>query len=612
MNFNTNLSYEILRQLTFNANIGTQYYMGRNNSYRPRTIGSGTDLPNSAGAIASVYAKDVTTYNVDWLSEFTLKYNETFGSHKLDGVIGYTIQRKTYDKVGVVAKGMPNDLIHEITAHGSTPGDVSLDNTSKGAWAMLSYLGRINYFYKNRYALSVTARTDGSSRFGPKNRWGWFPSVSTGWTISNEEFWKDNTSTLKLRASWGLSGNNNIGNYVAYATLSQGGYPFGGTVQAAYWQGAFNDMAVGWEKTSQYNIGVDYSLFNNRLSLIANYYNSSSYNLLYNQPVSAISGATAVTTNLDAAKVVNRGVDLQVDTRILTGSLKWNISANLSVNRNKVADMGGLEDVYMSPERSVVCYVTKSGLPVGSFYGYQVIGIIKETDMPNILADKAVWKGNGNKLPDGYMLKGLAVPNYNNVHAGDVLWQDTNKDSVISDADRDILGNAYPDFTYGFSMDFSYKNFDFRSTFAGSQGGEVINFSKYYVFGLEGYGNQLASALDRYHSDANPGKNNIHRATRISTPNISTRLSSYFVEDASYLRCANITLGYNFPGILLKGWGLQRLRLYASVDNLFTITDYEGYNPDVDYKSGNNLMPGFDWGVYPLNRTYSVGLKVTF
>jgi TonB-linked SusC/RagA family outer membrane protein len=614
MTFNTNLSFDILKQLTINANIGTQYTISRNNTYRPRTIGSGTNMPNSAGAIASVRATDITNYNVDALGEFTLKYKESFGAHSIDAIAGYTMQKRTYDRVGVVAKGMPNDLIHEITAHGSTPGDVDLnsDDTRKAAWSMLSYLGRVNYSYQNRYALSVTARTDGSSRFGPKNKWGWFPSVSAGWTVSNEKFWTDRSSALKLRASWGLSGNNDIGNYEAYATMSQGGYPFGGSVEAAYWQAAFSDAAIGWEKTSQYNLGVDYSLFNNRLSLIANYYDSNSYNLLYNQPISAVSGSTSVTTNLDAAKVINRGIDLQADARILTGDFKWNVSANLSVNRNKVADMGGLEDIYMSPERSVVCYVTRSGLPIGSFYGYKVIGVVHETDMPDILADKQVWKENGNKLPDGYTLKGPAVVDYNNIHAGDALWQDTDHDGIISSDDRDILGDAFPDFTYGFSMDFSYGNFDLRSTFTGSQGGEVINFSKYYVFGLEGYGNQLVSTLNRYHSDAAPGKNNIHRAARHSTPNISTRLSSYFVEDASYFRCANITLGYNLPQNKLRRLlGIQALRLYASVDNLFTITGYEGYNPDVDYK-GNNLMPGFDWGVYPLSRTYSVGVKVSF
>ena len=200
---------------------------------------------------------------------------------------------------------------------------------------------------------------------------------------------------------------------------------------------------------------------------------------------------------------------------------------------------------------------------------------------------------------------------YNNIHPGDVKWRDVDGNGRITENDRDILGDAYPDFTYGISTNMSYKNFDLSATFTGSQGAQVINFQKYYLYNMEGSGNQLVSALDRWQSDENPGNGTVFRATRTSTPNISQRLSSYMVDDASYFRCSNITLGYNFPAKWMKKVGVESLRLYASVDNLFTITDYEGYNPEVDYK-GDNLLPGFDWGVYPLARTYSVGLKLAF
>lgn len=614
-NFNVNLSYELLKGLSANANLGTQYTTRRYNYYRPRSVGQDGDMPNSAGAAARVKASDVTNYDIDRLGEFTFNYKNQFGQHKLDAVAGYTLQKKTYDRVAIDAKGMSDDRIHEITAHGPDPSDITLNSdTRKAAWTMMSYLGRVHYFFDNRYSLSGTIRTDGSSRFGPKNKWGWFPSISAGWNISNESFYNDmlgKNSTLKLRASWGLSGNNNIGNYEVFSVMSQGGYPFGNGIGTAYWQGGMKDQAIGWEKTSQFNAGLDMTLLNNRISLIANYYNSLSYDLLYDMPVSAISGTTSIKTNLADAKVRNRGVDVQLDTRILTGEFRWNLGGNISANRNKVLNMGGLNDIYSVSERNVVSYVTKNGLPIGSFYGYWIDGIISEADYTNILVDKNVWKNNGNKLPDGYKPIGPAVPNYNNVHPGDTKWRDVNGDGRITEDDRDILGDAYPDFTYGFSTDFAYKGFDLRASFAGSKGGKIINFQKYYLFGMEGYSNQLVSALDRWHSDADPGRNNVHRATRASTPNISTRLSSYMVDDASYLRCANITLGYTLSKTLVSKLHIQSLRLYVSVDNAFTITGYEGYNPEIDYK-GSNLMPGFDWGDYPLARTYSVGAKITF
>ena len=609
------VSYDILKQLSISGNMGAQYTTRRYNYYRPRSVGQDGDMPFSSGAEARALATDVTNYDIDKLGEITLNFKEEFGLHRLDGVAGFSMQRKTYDRVAVEAKGFSDDRIHEITAHGPDPANTSIGgDTRKAAWSLMSYLGRINYFYDNRYAASATLRTDGSSRFGPQNKWGLFPSMSLGWTISNESFYKNtfgNKSSLKLRTSWGLSGNNNIGNYEVYSTMSQGGYPFGGGVSTAYWQGGFKDQAIGWEKTSQYNAGLDLSLFSGRVSLISNYYNSQSYDLLYDLQVSAISGSTSVKTNMENAKVQNNGFDFQADTRILTGEFKWNLSANISFNRNKVLNMGGINDIYSVSERNVVSYVTRSGLPVGSFYGYQVDGIISETDYANILIDKTVWSNNGNSFPEEYVLVGPAVPNYNNIHAGDTKWKDVNADGRITEDDRDVLGNAYPDFTYGISTDFAYKGFDLRATFAGSQGAKVINFQKYYLFGMEGYSNQLISALDRWRSEENPGRNNVHRATRMSTPNISTRLSSYMIDDASYLRCTNITLGYNFPTTWISKLQLQTLRVYVSADNLFTITKYEGYNPDVDYK-GNNLMPGFDWGDYPLSRTYSIGAKVTF
>ena len=347
--------------------------------------------------------------------------------------------------------------------------------------------------------------------------------------------------------------------------------------------------------------------------MIGNYYNSISSDILYDYPISSISGATATKTNLGTAKIRNRGFDFQVDARVLTGKVNWNVSANVSVNRNKVVSMGGLDDIISTTERSVGSHITKEGKPIGSFYGYQAVGIMSKADYANALLDRDVYIKNGNKFPEGYQLKGPAVASYalDNLSYGNAIWKDANGDGVITTDDKTIIGDAYPDFTGGFSTSLSWNGLDFSASFAYSYGGEVINFQDYYLYNMEGSGNQYSIVADRYISDAQPGRNNVPIASRISTTNTSLKLSSYYVEDASFFRCANITLGYTLPKRWTSKLHITSCRVYVSGDNLFTITPYRGYNPEMSYKS-SNMMPGFDWGCYPLSRIYSVGLNLTF
>lgn len=565
---------------------------------------------------SSNIARTTSTYDVDRLGEFTLSYKKKIGRHHIDALAGYTLQKKTYDRLGVEATGFADDRIHEVTGHGSNASDISLYSTRKAAWAMMSFLTRVNYSFDDRYTLTGSFRADGSSRFGIDSRWGYFPSVSAGWTLSNEPFLKDalkDVASIRLRASWGKSGNNDIGNYSSIAGISTGSYAFGTTAVSTSRLGGFADSELGWETTTQANIGLDLGFFNSRLNVIANYYNSISTDILYNAPISAISGFTSSTTNMTDAKIRNRGFDLQVDARLLTGKVKWNVSTNISINRNKVVSLGGLDDILSTSERSVQSHITKEGYPIGSFYGYKAVGIMSELDYKNALKDREVYLANGSKFPAGYTLQGPAVPSYalDDLSYGNTIWKDVSGDGVIDTNDKTILGNAYPDFTGGFSTSLSWKGFDLGASFTYSYGGEVINFQDYYLFNVEGSSNQYAIAADRYVSDTNPGRNNVPIATRISVTNQSLKLSSYYVEDASYFRCSNITLGYTLPKRLLRKIGVESCRVYVSGDNLFTITDYRGYNPEVSYKS-SNLMPGFDWGCYPLSRIYSVGLNLTF
>ena len=561
-------------------------------------------------------SRTTSTYDVDRLGEFTLSYKKQLGKHHLDLLAGYTMQRKTYDRVGVEAKGFADDRIHEVTAHGADPTDIALYKTRKAAWSMISYLSRLNWSYGDRYTFTGTFRADGSSRFGAKNRWGYFPSVSAGWTVTNEPFLKDRLDrkvSLRLRASWGKSGNNDIGNYSSLAAISTGAYAFGNTPVNTAYESDFTDEGLGWETTIQTNLGFDLGLWGDRVNLIGNWYNSISTDILYAQPISSISGSTSTTTNMSGAKIRNRGFDFQLDTRILQGVVDWTVSTNVSINRNLVLDMGGLEDILRKTERNVLSHITTAGYPIGSFYGFQALGIMSEEDYANCLIDKQVWDANGGKFPEGYTLRGPAQAGYalDNLSYGNIIWEDVNKDGVIDTNDKKVLGDAYPDFTGGLSTSLRWAGLDFSANLTYSVGGQVINFQDYYCYNMEGSGNQYAIVADRYINDENPGRNNVPLAERHSTTNTNLRLASFYVEDASYIRLSNVTLGYTLPKNWTEKVKLSRVRLYVSGDNLFCISPYRGYNPEISYKS-SNMEAGFDWGGYPLSRIITGGINLTF
>jgi TonB-linked SusC/RagA family outer membrane protein len=643
--YNGSASYEIIPGLVAKASLGLQTYNEKYSYYLPTSLSNGNNPPYSPQAIAAATASalQLTTQNV--LAEFTATYTKQWGKHSLNGLVGYTAQKTNLDQISVSAQGFQNDAIQEITAKGADPtnfflnlppapgsgvpntttslstSSIGFTGTGKQEETLLSYLARAEYNYDSRYFLTAAFRTDGSSRFGPLNRWGNFPSISGGWTISNEPFytdWLGAASTLKLRGSWGLTGNYNVGNYNYLQTMnSPTGAVFGsGTIQTAFYSGAIKDQKLGWESTSQYNLGLDVGLFNNRLLLIANGYLSDSYNLLFNQPISAISGTTSILTNLRDSKIRNQGVELQIDGRaVSTQDFKLNLSGNISFNRNKVLNMGGANTILSAgAERSYITHITQEGQPVGMFYGFKAIGMVRQKDMDNIAADNAVYNSATQSFPAGYVLKGPArsTASTNPLRPGDLIFQDVNGDGVVNDADKQVIGSPYPKFTYGFSVTATYKAFDANASFNGIYGSQVLDGQDYYLFNMEGSGNQYSVVADRYRSEDQPGNGQIFRASRGGTQSNSTRLSTFYLQNGSYFRCANITLGYNLPAALISKARVSGLRLYVNVNNAFTITKYKGYNPEVDYNNGANLAPGVDYGKYPLARGYNIGAKITF
>lgn len=621
--YNANANYEIIPNLTAKLNVGAQTYNEKYEYYYPTNLSSGVNPAGSPQAVAAANASAQSIFMLDELAEFTLNYRKQTRLGNFDVLAGYTAQQTNSDILSVGANGFSNDLVPEITARGANASNFYLNgNTGKSTTTLLSYLARVLYSYNNKYYLSGSFRTDASSRFGPLNRWGQFPSVSAGWNVSNESFyskWFGESVTAKLRASWGLTGNNNIGNYRYEQSISSpGGVVFGspGTIYTANWAGNITDEKLGWESTSQYNFGVDLGMLHNRVSLIFNYYVSKSYNLLFNQSITAASGSTSILTNLRNADIRNTGFDAQVDAKIIaTKKFNLNFSSNITMNKNNVKSLGGASAIYVAgAERSYTTHVTMEGEPIGMFYGLKVGGMVRQSDMANIAEDNANLLSN-NTFPKGYILKGPPRSSYSStpLSSGDLYFQDINGDGIINEADKKVIGTPYPKVTFGFYLNMNYNHIDFSASFNGSYGNQVIDGQDYYIKNMEGSGNNNAIVANRYRSEAQPGDGKIYRASRGGTQSNSTRLSDFYLQNGSFLRCTNITIGYNIPELAVaKRLGISSFRIYASADNAFTITKYLGYNPEVDYNNGVNLAPGVDYGKYPLVRAFNLGVRMQF
>ncbi|MDR2809412.1 MAG: TonB-dependent receptor [Tannerellaceae bacterium] len=522
----------------------------------------------------------------DWVIENTLSYNKTLaGKHALSGLLGYTAQAHTYAHIRGESRGFPNDKI--VTLNAGTMYNLTSDESE---YSMISYLGRINYVYDNRYLLTATLRSDGSSRFGSNRKWGTFPSVSAGWRISQEKFMQgvEQISDLKLRASFGIAGNNRIGNYSAIGRLSTGFYPTGDALQTTVNPNTMPNDNLSWEKTRQYNIGFEVGALDNRIRLEGDFYDSESIDLLLNVPVPTITGYSNQMQNI--GKIQNRGMEFTLNTRNLVGKFKWSSNFNISFNKNKVLEVGvDGRPIYASSPNANNAFITQPGYPIASFYGYVFEGVFmsqEELDKyPHLAADKV----------------------------GDGKYKDVNGDGKLDQNDKTILGDNSPLFTAGFSNNFSYRNFTLDMQFTGSYGAEAFSFFKRMCGIYHGDRNALIEQLNRWRSEEEPGDGIHFRPTR--TPSGWQRdPSSAWVQDASYLRLRNITLGYNLESKLIQRLHLKGLRLYITGTNLFTLTNYVGYDPEnsSEASSNNGLSKGGDYLGYPSARSYIIGANITF
>jgi len=582
-----------LPSLKYRANFGVDLYNDSEDTFRPSTI----PLSNTKGNPESIpEATSQTSRIYNWVFEQTLSYNKNFGGHSVSVLGGWTMQYQRDESNYAFANGFIINSIPTLNA-----GTVTRGNSNASEWSLLSALARIQYNYLGKYMITGALRADGASRFGKNNRWGYFPSVSLGWRISEEKFMNslEFIDDLKLRVSYGLTGNFNIPNYGAQGELAYYSYVLGGSSPDAIKGAAPKSMPnpdLKWEKTAQVNVGFDATLFKNRLTLGLDLYNSNTYDLLLNVPVPMTTGYTTRLENI--GKVNNKGIEFNISTNHQMGDVTWSAYFNISKNINEVKALGpGNADIISSGSVGNAYFITRVGEPIGSYYLPVVEGVYKnqaEVDASLHYVDS----------PSNY---GLA-----DTKPGDFKFKDVNGDGIldISDTDRAIVGNYMPDFTYGFGANIAWKGIDLGVIFQGVYGNEILNLSRRYFYNHEGNMNNYKGALDRWKSEDNPGSGMNVRANRVSKGQNGTT-STWHVEDGSYLRIKNISLGYTFPMSLVNKVCLQAARIYCSIQNPFTFTRYEGYNPEVSNRNSVTTN-GEDYGVYPLARTISLGVNLTF
>lgn len=577
------LEWSILPDLKFKTSLNTIYSSSKFNQFVPSTVGSSNTPPVPGTARSS----NSRSENFNWLIENTLNYNKNIGLHRINAIVGYTTQKSSTSGISLNASPYSNDLIQTINASQA----ISSWGESAEDWSLISYLGRLNYSFDDKYLVTATFRTDGSSRFGNRNRYASFPSFGVAWRISEENFLKGNKvlTNLKWRASLGKSGNNNIGNYSSLAAINPGSYIFGSNQVAASFVGISNPFLT-WEESNQFDTGLDIELFNNRISLILDYYNRESANMLLNDLIPAITGFNSQIVNKGTVR--NRGFEISLGANPIQGKFNWDLNLNVAINRNMVLSLNDNGDRILSGNNdNNPTHVTVVGKPIGQFFGFIQEGVYSAADIanPNIIKTAQVYEGN---------------PKY----------KDINGDGVISDfLDYTIIGNPHPDFIFGFSNNFSYKNFSLGVILNGQYGGQVMNGLRQTTDNLQGFFNVSKVFVNRWRSAENPGDPMLYGVPKL-TPSWGHRVNSRWVEDATYLRISNISLGYTVPSSFVQKSKLfESCRIYLTCRNLAMFTNYSGANPEAQSRNiDNTLSPGFDMSSYPLATTTSLGLNLSF
>lgn len=539
-------------------------------------------------------------FNQTLIWNTTASYDKSFGKHKLSGLIGTEVITNHTDYIGASANNFrrTDPLFRYLSA--SVAEDIMNVGISGIAteWALVSYFGMLGYNFDNKYILSGALRKDGSSRFGPENRWGIFPSVSGAWIVSNEEFLRDNNliSELKLRASWGKLGNQEIGVYPYSSLVSTGDrvYAFGENIVTGSSILETGNSAIKWETSTQSNLGLDLGLWQDKLTFTTDIFRKVSEDVLVRVPIPQSGGSTRA-PYINAASVENKGIEFALSYRSTGKDFNYYVSPNVSIVRNKVLSIAGSEPILGGFGLSDGPLTkTEPGRPIGSFFLWEMDGIFQS--MEEIESSP-------------YQTK--------DTRPGDVKFVDINGDNIIDDKDRSHAGNPFPEFTYGMQLGVNYKNFDLSAMLQGVQGNDVYFLYGNFAYETQSRGfNSYADILNRWtptNTDTNIPK------VSLDDRNGNRRASTRFLYDGSYMRIRNISLGYNLKSVL-KWDQISAMRVYFTVQNAFTFTKYPGLDPEIQANANDtrglglssDLAVGIDWGTVPAPRTYVAGIKIDF
>ncbi len=530
-----------------------------------------------------------------------LSFNKTFGLHAVSAMVGNTVENGGRSRfMRISGKGFINDNVQNVTA----ARDKLVEDNSGGHWAYLSYFGRVNYTFNKKYLFTANFRADGSPKFAPGNRWGKFPSVAIGWKLHEEEFMKGISwiNQLKLRASYGITGNDQIPSYqyfssvhskVSYAFPSQGLSTVsfnGATIKA------LPTATIKWEEVKNLSFGVDFTTLSNRLDLTLDYFHKNTYDILFSVPVPPSLGLKVVGWDADpivnAASCLNNGFEISATWKDKIGDFSYAIQGNATYVKNEVTSLGSGVPYNSGNNR------TEVGQPIGYFYGYQVDRIYKT--QAEVDADNTAAKAKGKDFYDSSSTK-----------AGDIRFVDVNGDGTVNDLDRTYLGNAIPKFTFGATITIVYKGFDMNTAFTGVSGNSIYYGTGYDLEGMIRPFNSTTSVLGRWKSESDPGNGKMPRAVK-TDPSKNTRVSNRFLYDGTYLRNKLFSIGYTIPKTIVTRASnsyLDNVRIYGSVDNLFTISNFPGMNVEV---GGDNTQRGTESNAWPNTRTVRFGVSVAF
>lgn len=581
---------EIIKNLKFRSSLNAKLNYNTFKLYIPSTIGRGLATGTTGAPPQNAQAQESLDQTFNYSADQLLTYAPDLGdAHKLDLMVGYTAQEEILKNTTGSANTFPDDLTPFLGY-----GSIRSSSSAQYEWSLLAYLARASYSYKDKYLFSASFRREGSSRFAPGYKYGNFPSASIGWRISSEDFMQGVSwlTDLKLRASYGKTGNNDlpsafgnqVGNYASLAFLGTSGYILNNTFAPGVIVASYANSSLQWEKSDQTNLGIDMSVFSNKLTLTAEVYNKLTNDMLLSVSLPAIAGFTSSIANV--GQVRNRGVELALNYSDRVGNLNFRTNFNIAFNRSRVMSINGGKDILWYGSFYGGYNVNKVGRPIGMIYGYDKIGIFNTQDEID------------------------HSPKQDGVIPGGMKFRDADSNGEISYDTKDMveIGNPNPKFTWGFNVDLDYKRFDFNVLFMGAQDFDVYRNIEASTMNMDGVFNVLDKAKDRWRSPENPGSNptDVHAQGGTSYFKWSRESSNRYVYDASYGWVKNVTLGYSFP----KAKYFNNIRVFVSANNLFIFTKYPGNNPDVSQRSGTQL--GNDDEAYPVPRTFAAGVKFNF